>query len=92
VKVVDTVGAGDSFLAGLLACALHHFDADADLDSGAQANSANVKSWAVQASDSCLQDVLTHALASATLVVMRRGCDPAHWDEVRARLQAFPAV
>ncbi len=92
VKVVDTVGAGDSFLAGLLACALHHFDADADLDSGSQANSANVKSWAVQASDSCLQDVLTHALASATLVVMRRGCDPAHWDEVRARLQAFPAV
>ena len=84
VQVLDTVGAGDSFLAGLLACALHHADAQ---------NAANdLKSWATQASDSSLQDVLCHALASATLVVMRRGCDPARWDEVRARMQAFPAI
>jgi fructokinase len=27
VQVLDTVVAGDSFLAGLLACALHHADA-----------------------------------------------------------------
>jgi hypothetical protein len=39
-----------------------------------------------------LQDVLCHALASATLVVMRRGCDPASWDDVRARMLAYPAV
>jgi fructokinase len=84
VKVMDTVGAGDSFLAGLLACALHHADRET--------SSASLKAWAEQASDSNLQDVLCHALASATLVVMRRGCDPAHWDEVRARMQAFPAV
>jgi fructokinase len=84
VKVIDTVGAGDSFLAGMLACALHHADA-------LEAH-ANLKSWAQRASDSTLQDVLCHALASATLVVMRRGCDPARWDEVRARMQAFPAV
>jgi fructokinase len=84
VKVVDTVGAGDSFLAGLLACALHHADA--------QPSPLNLKEWAQQASASQLQDVLCHALASATLVVMRRGCDPASWDEVRARMQACPAV
>ena len=84
VKVIDTVGAGDSFLAGMLACALHHADA--------LETHANLKSWAQRASDSTLQDVLCHALASATLVVMRRGCDPARWDEVRARMQAFPAV
>ncbi len=84
VQVLDTVGAGDSFLAGLLACALHHADA--------QTAAPDLKSWATQAGDSALQDVLCHALASATLVVMRRGCDPARWDEVRARMQAFPAI
>jgi fructokinase len=84
VKVMDTVGAGDSFLAGLLACAMHH--------AKAEAQGQGLKSWAAQASEAALQDVLAHALASATLVVMRRGCDPAHWAEVRARMQAFPAV
>lgn len=84
VKVIDTVGAGDSFLAGLLACALHHADADG--------HAPDLKSWASQAADASLKDVLAHALASATLVVMRRGCDPARWEEVRARMQAFPAV
>lgn len=84
VKVVDTVGAGDSFLAGLLACALHHADNSA--------NASNLKSWAVEASDETLNDVLCHALASATLVVMRRGCDPARWEEVRARVTGFPAL
>ena len=84
VKVLDTVGAGDSFLAGLLACAMHH--------ARAEAQGQGLKSWAAQASEAALQDVLAHALASATLVVMRRGCDPAHWAEVRARMQAFPAV
>ena len=84
VQVMDTVGAGDSFLAGLLACALHH--ADADIAKPA------LQTWAATATDASLQDVLSHALASATLVVMRRGCDPARWDEVRTRMQAFPAV
>ena len=84
VKVLDTVGAGDSFLAGLLACALHHADS--------QSAAPDLKMWATQADAAQLQDVVCHALASATLVVMRRGCDPAHWDEVRARMQAFPAV
>lgn len=84
VKVVDTVGAGDSFLAGLLACALHHAD---------QANvHLNLRSWANQISTDALQDVLEHALASATLVVMKRGCDPASWSEVRTRMKEFPAV
>lgn len=84
VTVLDTVGAGDSFLAGLLACAMHHADQQPEL--------GGLKSWATQATDSSLQDVLMHALASATLVVMRRGCDPAKWDEVRARMQSHPAA
>ncbi len=84
VKVLDTVGAGDSFLAGLLACSLHHADA--------QASPSKLKAWASQASETELQDVLCHALASATLVVMRRGCDPARWDEIRARMLAFPSA
>jgi fructokinase len=84
VKVVDTVGAGDSFLAGLLACALHHAEA--------QTVRSHIKDWSLLADDSSLQDVLCHALASATLVVMRRGCDPAQWHEVRTRMQDFPAV
>lgn len=84
VTVLDTVGAGDSFLAGLLACAMHHADQLPEL--------GGLKSWATQATDSSLRDVLMHALASATLVVMRRGCDPAKWNEVRARMQSHPAV
>jgi fructokinase len=84
VQVRDTVGAGDSFLAGLLACAMHH-----------ATPSMGLKAWAAQVSetnDASLQDVLAHALASATLVVMRRGCDPGRWEDVRARMKAFPAV
>jgi fructokinase len=84
VKVIDTVGAGDSFLAGLLACALHHAES--------QTGQTHIQDWSATANDNSLQDVLNHALASATLVVMRRGCDPASWDEVRARMQAFPAA
>jgi fructokinase len=90
VKVVDTVGAGDSFLAGLLACALHHADHPANLVNPNGAS--NLKSWASEASDETLKDVLCHALASATLVVMRRGCDPARWEEVRARVSDFPVL
>jgi fructokinase len=84
VKVIDTVGAGDSFLAGLLACALHHVDQEK--------SKPLLRKWAEQATLDTLQDVLEHALASATLVVMRRGCEPASWTEVRARMKAFPAI
>jgi fructokinase len=91
LKVLDTVGAGDSFLAGLLACALHHADQHTPAHILEPGQAPKVKTWASQATDRCLQDVLAHALASASLVVMRRGCDPAHWDEVRARMTAFPA-
>ena len=33
---------------------------------------------------------LGHALAAATLNVMRAGCQPPTWDEVLARLAAHP--
>ncbi len=89
VQVVDTVGAGDSFLAGLLACALHHADR---ASSTASDSRLTLHQWADSAPALVLQDVLAHALASATLVVMRRGCVPAHWAEVRARLSANPLL
>ncbi|WP_440108815.1 PfkB family carbohydrate kinase [Acidovorax sp. BL-A-41-H1] len=70
LQVVDTVGAGDSFLAGLLAHLLR------------QAQSAGAASLAefVQtlSAEACRQ-ALRHALASASLCVMEQGCMPPGW-------------
>lgn len=76
VAVVDTVGAGDCFLAGLVAAMLAQ---TLGADWGARAVSP------VQA-----RALLSHAVASATLCVMRRGCVPPTQAEVRARVAAFP--
>lgn len=72
LTVVDTIGAGDCFLAGLIAAWLREFGPSAL--SGAALDDAAGRS------------VLAHALASASLCVMRQGCDPGSWDEVQARL------
>ena len=70
LSIVDTVGAGDSFLAGLLA-ALLKFRTQRASPQGLLAglNASNFRS------------LLRHALASASLCVQRQGCVPPNWEE-----------
>jgi fructokinase len=77
VAVVDTVGAGDCFLAGLLVALLRLAPHGARFTPTLEAGVA--------------RDLLAHALASATLCVMRRGAVPPVWDEVRQRVEQVPA-
>lgn len=77
VAVLDTVGAGDCFLAGFLVALLRLAPAQSQV-TGALA-------------DSDARVLLAHALASATLCVMRRGAMPPDWDEVRHRVAQAPA-
>lgn len=72
VVVVDTVGAGDCFLAGLVVAMLAH-KLPADWGAG-------------QVSTEVARALLTSAIASASLCVMRRGCVPPTRPEVLARL------
>ena len=73
ITVVDTVGAGDCFLAGLVVAMLqHHLPADW----GTAPVSAEVA-----------RDLLCSAIASASLCVMARGCVPPTRSEVMDRLE-----
>ncbi|MFY3386835.1 PfkB family carbohydrate kinase [Paracidovorax sp. MALMAid1276] len=83
LQVVDTVGAGDSFLAGLLAHLLRQSQA-----AGAASFAQHVGGLAA---DACEQ-ALRHALASASLCVMEQGCVPPGWEAARAWSQQHPAV
>ena len=74
ICVVDTVGAGDCFLAGLVAAMLSH-------DLSADWGSATVKA-------DIAGDLLGSAIASASLCVMQRGCLPPTRAEVLARLDS----
>ncbi|MDI1244572.1 MAG: PfkB family carbohydrate kinase [Rhodoferax sp.] len=72
IAVVDTVGAGDCFLAGLVVAMLAQ-----KLPAG----------WGTEpVSDEVAKSLLTSAIASASLCVMRRGCVPPTRAEVLARL------
>ncbi|WAC72721.1 PfkB family carbohydrate kinase [Roseateles sp. SL47] len=75
LRVVDTVGAGDSFLAGLLAFLLRQ----------AQASAAThfARELAGLSAETC-QRALRHALASASLCVQEQGCVPPSWDVASA--------
>ncbi|MDD2880823.1 MAG: PfkB family carbohydrate kinase [Rhodoferax sp.] len=78
VSVVDTVGAGDCFLAGLVAAMLGH---KLSTDWGSAAVAADVA-----------KHLLGSAIASASLCVMRRGCVPPTRAEVALRLEQHPCV
>jgi len=81
LPVVDTVGAGDSFLAGLLAHLLR------------QSQAAGVASFAQFVDGltvSACQQALRHALASASLCVMEQGCVPPGWAATTQRARSNP--
>lgn len=74
LKVVDTVGAGDCFLAGLITAWL--------------AGSAPTDSLIHLRTEQHLRRVLHHALASASYCVERAGCTPPTHEAVRQRMAA----
>ncbi len=71
LKVQDTVGAGDSFMAALLA----FLNSEQLLTPSALATGF---------AQSQLESALKHAVAAASICVQRIGCDPATWDETVA--------
>jgi fructokinase len=73
LKVQDTVGAGDSFFAALLAA----------LAESKALSSASL----AQLPPNVVRTSLVHAVAAASLCVERLGCDPASWQETRSYLQ-----
>ncbi|MBV7541692.1 PfkB family carbohydrate kinase [Acidovorax sp. sic0104] len=88
LAVVDTVGAGDSFLAGLLAHLLQQLQASKADGASGRGFSAFVEGLAA---DAC-QGALRHALASASLCVMERGCVPPGWQAAQARAAQHQAL
>lgn len=72
IPVVDTVGAGDCFLAGMVVAML-------ELDLPSHWGSTEVRADHAQA-------LLGNAIASASLCVMRQGCVPPLRSEVNGRL------
>lgn len=71
LEVIDTVGAGDCFQAGLIAY-LQHADRLASPACLGQLDQA------------FLQAALQHAIAAASINIMRTGCDPATWEQTIA--------
>jgi fructokinase len=72
VPVLDTVGAGDCFQAGLLA-----YLSRQEWLHGDRLEALN---------ESELDQALRHAMAAAAINVQRQGCQPPTWDETRAAL------
>lgn len=71
IRVSDTVGAGDCFIAALLAAL--------DREGGGL-----TVCGLVQRRGQALRQALAHAMAAACINVSRVGCDPATWDETTA--------
>jgi fructokinase len=81
VKVADTVGAGDCFLAGMLVALLERPAMQAAKDA------ASLK---LEAED--IEHILCHAVACASLCVQEVGCVPPNLDKVRARVKLAKAA
>jgi fructokinase len=81
IDVVDTIGAGDSFLAGFLACWLEL----------AQVQGLHAAALAPRLTELDKTRLLRQALATASINVMRTGCNPPTRAEVAARLSEAPA-
>ena len=71
LKVIDTVGAGDCFQAGLIAYLQH-------------AGKLAAASCLEQLDQAFLQAALQHAIAAASINITRTGCDPATWEQTIA--------
>lgn len=76
LAVVDTVGAGDCFHAGLIAF----------LQRGGNLASGDALA---RLDHSVLESALRHAIAAASINITRAGCDPASWEDV-VRYQQQP--
>jgi fructokinase len=72
LDIADTVGAGDSFLAGLLTALLKQ-----NLDISNQV---------------LMEQLLRHAIASASLCVQEKGCIPPTWDQAHAWANLHPLI
>lgn len=71
LTIVDTVGAGDCFQAGLIACL-------------ARAGKLDSVGALAELDPALLRTALSHALAAASINVTRAGCNPATWEETVA--------
>lgn len=81
VKVADTVGAGDCFLAGMLVALLQR-----------PAMQHASKAVDVRLDDADVQHILGHAIASASLCVMETGCVPPSLGQVQDRVASASPV
>ncbi|MEZ5705711.1 MAG: PfkB family carbohydrate kinase [Burkholderiaceae bacterium] len=81
VKVADTVGAGDCFLAGMLVALLQR---------PAMRDATQAATLQLDATD--VEHILCHATASASLCVQEVGCVPPSFAQVLARLKHAKAT